>query len=635
MPTDLISDMIKRTSNLLKQGAVEQILEHEKRLNPLQTYYNDILSERIVSNFSTQSAYETAKAFFGKSDIQYAAIDGTMYIRSLFDLLIFFGGAYASTGSIRLNKTSPPTIQYETEAIKKATGISSVVPIYISDIPDIDQTFFSEEQPEEIAINKPLQDSAIINNTTIANRMMSFAEYFLAYQLATDQTKNIHLLLLDRSLSNELANLLYDTSKTNQWKVRCSLLGYKVDNTALDSRDFYLGRHHIQNNELAIPPPRGVYLPFALMSLIQKTGSIQKDQIFQNFRILDDKRRKSVERYIKRLKSDKILVEKNNTYIVSEKYLTTWLRLKKLVDIIGNRIFYGYTETPKHNVLKIQKNGKEYWLTTLDIAFLTLFTFQMLMEECWKRKILLIGVTKDTAARDMKRQLIPIIQRKGLIKNTPSLSMYHNLPNTDRMILQSTSITNHEKVKVPWALSEYDSAFRTMVPVNQPGNDYVLGAIKNRISIEKTFVKTYIQLAQGKKDPLLRSNVLLTDRLTYPRYDIRSDTTLNFWNEFGGAKEPLEVIVYRDRTIPNPIQNLTMTILHAMNPSSIPEAFGHNKPLFIADKIAKWHYGQFKRIADTTATWILNNKKLRKFVFYMSTFRERRTIIEATRRTSN
>jgi hypothetical protein len=77
-----------------------------------------------------------------------------------------------------------------------------------------------------------------------------------------------------------------------------------------------------------------------------------------------------------------------------------------------------------------------------------------------------------------------------------------------------------------------------------------------------------------------------------------------------------------------------MTMLVAMAPSNIPEAFGHNKPLFIADKIAKWNYTQFKYAVDSTAGWILNNHKLRKFVFYMSTFRERRSQIEQTRRDS-
>jgi hypothetical protein len=75
-----------------------------------------------------------------------------------------------------------------------------------------------------------------------------------------------------------------------------------------------------------------------------------------------------------------------------------------------------------------------------------------------------------------------------------------------------------------------------------------------------------------------------------------------------------------------------MTVLVAMAPSNIPEAFGHNKALFIADKIAKWNYNQSKCIVDTTAGWILNNHKLRKFVFYMSTFREKRDSVEAARR---
>jgi len=87
-----------------------------------------------------------------------------------------------------------------------------------------------------------------------------------------------------------------------------------------------------------------------------------------------------------------------------------------------------------------------------------------------------------------------------------------------------------------------------------------------------------------------------------------------------------------NKQVPNRIQNMVMAVLIAMAPSSIPEAFGHNKPLFIADKIAKWNYGQFKCVADTTAAWILNNHKLRRFIFYMSTFRERRATIEAARR---
>jgi hypothetical protein len=283
--------------------------------------------------------------------------------------------------------------------------------------------------------------------------------------------------------------------------------------------------------------------------------------------------------------------------------------------------------------MKIVKDGKEQWLTTLDIAFLTLFALQMLMEECWKKRILLVGVTKDTAARDFKRQLIPIMHSEGLLRTRVDREALMELPNTDRMILQSASIFNLEQIKPPWSLIEYDSAFRTMLADRENRKGYVSGAIRNKIGLEKAFLKTYVQLSVAKSDPMLRSNVLLIDRLAYPEYDGKTESTVRFWNELSdGTREPVDVLLYKDKTVPNKLQNLVMSVLVAMAPANIPEAFGHNKALFIADKVAKWNYGQFKRVVDTTATWILNNHKLRKFVFYMSTFRERRASIEQARR---
>jgi hypothetical protein len=287
------------------------------------------------------------------------------------------------------------------------------------------------------------------------------------------------------------------------------------------------------------------------------------------------------------------------------------------------------------DAMKILKDGKEHWLTTLDIAFLTLFSLQMLMEECWKKRILLVGVTKDTAARDFKRQLVPIMHSEGLLRTRISREELQELPNTDRMILQSASIFNLEQIKPPWSLIEYDSAFRTMLMDRENRKGYVSGAIRNKIGLERAFLKTYVQLSVAKSDPMLRSNVLLVDRLVHPEYDYKAESMVKFWNELSdGTREPVEPLLFKDKAVPNRLQNLMMSVLVAMAPANIPEAFGHNKALFIADKVAKWNYSQFKCVVDTTAVWILNNHKLRKFVFYMSTFRERRASIEQARRDS-
>jgi hypothetical protein len=631
MSLSSLGEAIKRTSDMLKLGASRQISDYEQRFTVIKGLYDKLLSNLTVTKLNPAEACETAKEFFSDSAVRFAGIDGTMYSRPLFDLVIFFGGAYASTGTVTFSEDSMPVIKYDEKAIQQGAGISSVVPVYINEIPDVDQTFFSVEQPEEIVLNKPLRDEAIVSNATIANWIMTFAEFYLAYKLATDLSQNVRLILLDRSLSVERASLLYDTSKRALWKAKSSIIGYKIDDEPVDVNDLTIGRQYVYNHALGLPPARGDHIRYALIHLTRRRGALTEEQIVKHLGITEEMRAKRVKRYIKRLVDAEILADKDKVYSLNPKYATTWKRIRKLVTTLGDRFFFTKAQETT-NLMKIVKDGREHWLTTVDIAFLTLFTLHMLMEECWKRKILLIGITKDTAARDFKRQLIPIMHNEGLLETAISREEFEKLPNTDRMILQSASLSNPEKLTPPWSLIEYDSAFRTMVPDRQNRRGYVSGAIKNRIGIERTFLKTYVQLSQSERDPMLRSNVLLIDRLVYPEYDHKPENVVEFWNEFGGANEPVEVILFIDETVPNRLQNLTMTALAAMAPSNIPEAFGHNKPLFIADKIAKWNYGQFKRVADTTAHWILNNHKLRKFIFYMSTFRERRANIEAARR---
>ena len=633
MSSSFLSRRIKRTSDLLKVGASDQVLEYEERFRSLGSLYDRLLSDFIVSGFSFQGAYETSKEFFGSSKVQFAGVDGTMYSKPLFDLMVFFGGAYAATGTVEFRVDAEPTVEYDSKFMKEGAGVSSVVPIYINEVPDVDQTFFDLEEPGELSVSKPLVDETIINNATIASWIMTFSEYYLAYKLITDPERNIRLLLMDRALSAERASLLYDTSKRELWKAKASLVGYKVDGIPLDVNALAYGRYCIRNRSLGLPPARADYLRYAIIYLLEERESLSLSEMCKILGIKGKRRVRRVERYVEASLKEGYFKKKDSKYSIAPKYVDTWKRLKKLVRTLGDMFFFEEKgEEMSANRMKIRKDGKEHWLTTLDMAFLTLFCLYMIIEECWKRKILLIGLTKDTAARDFKRQLIPILQNEGMLRSSLTTEEFNELPNTDRMILQSVSLFNTEKVKVPWSLVEYDSCFKTMVADKKGRKGYVFGARRNRISLEKTFLKTYVQLSQAAKDPRLRSNVLLTDRLVHPEFDLSSGSVVKLWNEFGATKEPVEALLFKDKKVQNRLQNLVMVTLQSMTSSSIPEAFGHNRPLFIADKVAKWHYSAFSRIAESTREWILNNHKLRKFIFYMSTFRERRARIEAARR---
>ncbi len=628
-----LSDALKRSSNVLRLGASTQVMDYEQRFSSIKSFYEDLLETFIRTDFDGNETFKTAKDFFGSHTVRFAGVDGTMYSRPLFDLVIFFGGAYASTGTVTFSEDGKVTISYDEKTLRQSAGISSVVPVYVNDVPEIDQTFSEAVQSGDINPYRPLTDESIANNATIANWIMTFAEFYLTYKLATDPKQDTRILLLDRSLSIERASLIYDTAKREIWKTKSSLIGYLIDDEPIDANELTISRQCVCNQALELPPPRADYLIYAIVESVKQSGPLTKKQILKELDIADENRIKRVDKYLNRAVKENILAEKNEIYTLNPKYARTMERIRKLVESLGDRFFLNETSTAKTaSVMKILKDGKERWLTTVDVAFLTLLTLHMLMEECWKKRILLIGMTKDTAARDFKRQLIPIMHNEGLLKKTFSREEFEKLPNTDRMILQSASILDPDKIKTPWSLIEYDSAFRTMIPDRQGRKGYVSGAIKNKMSLEKTFLKTYVQLAQAKSDPMLRSNVLLIDRLVYPEYDLKPESILQLRNEFGNAEEPIQAILFRNKNTTNKLQDLVMAVLTAMAPASIPEAFGHNKPLFIADKIAKWNYSQFKCIVDTTASWIVNNHKLRNFVFYMSTFRERRATFEAARR---
>ena len=634
LTTPSLSDTLKHTCDNLRQGATKQVTDYEQRFSTLKGSYDNLLVNVMKSDWSHKQALETAKEFFGTETVHFAGIDGTMYSRLLFDLVIFFGGAYAATGLIKFQEAVQPQVEYDSRTIEQNIGMSSVVPIYINEIPDVDTSFSAREQPAEVNPSKAATDEEIANNSLIANAIMTFSEYYLAYKLAVDPAQNFRVLLMDRSLSTERAALLYETRKTDFWDAKSTLVGYMMGDWKVDRNDFALARQHFCNKALGLPAPRADYLPYAIICLLEEKTTLNIVQICEAFGIADGKRKTRVEKALANLVRKHILTISDDVYALNTQYVSSWEHIKQLTIEVGDRLFSTKTQQKEtSSIMKIVKDAKEHWLTTLDIAFLTLFSLHMLVEECLRKRILLVGITKDTSARDFKRQLVPIMQNEGLLNASLKDATWEALPNTDRMVLQSTSVFNPDKVRPPWSLIEYDSAFRSMIPDLEKGQGFVSGVIKNKIALEKTFLKTYVQLSQAKSDPLLRSNVLLIDRLAYPEFDLKSESILALSNQMSdGTKEPLEVFLYKNSAIPNKMQNLVMTMLIAMAPTNIPEAFGHNKPLFVADKIAKWSFSQFKAIVDSTANWILNNHKLRKFIFYMSTFRERRANIEQARR---
>lgn len=628
METSYLSSQLKRAGHFLKAGALDRISDYSKRFSSASDVYDALLSNLIIQDFSAERARETALKLFGSDRVKFAAVDGTEYARNMFDLIIFFGGAYVSFGSITFHKDTKPSVEHAGKLLEHGRGISSCVPLYVSEVSDVDSTI------DTLDGKKPLDDEAVFDNSRIADWIMAFSEFYLAYRLIVDE--DVRILLMDRTLSGEHSALISDTAHGQRLKEKSGLCGYDLDGQPVRMEEMIYCRHRFINKELELPPPRGDYLRPRLLYELETANSLTLDQLCERLHVEHAECKRRAKKMLEGLEKADRVESVGSSYTLKEEYRNSWERMKKLTRIIGDRLFLDQPLTERPNPMMIMKAGKPTWLTTVDMAFLTLFCLNMIVEECWKKPVLLIGLTKDTAARDFRRQLVKICGRNRLWKLDSSETL-ENMPHTDRMLLQSASVHNYENISIPWALVEYDTAFKTMVPElrkdKKPSRDgFVSGAVQNRVGPERLFLKSYIQLAQAEQDPKLRSNVLLMDRLVYPEFDLNPERVCGLSHEYGGVEEKVKPILFPSKEARNDIQNLVMVMLTAMTSTSIPEAFGHNVPLFIADNVAKWHAREFRRIVETTRDWIRTNPDLREFIFYMSTFRERRAEFESTRR---
>ena len=608
---------------------MDQIDDYQLKFSKVTDFYNYLFKDLIVDKFDFINASYTAKNFFDKDTLHFVAIDGTEYSKPLFDMVIFYAGAYSCDGSIEFSQQDKLKIKYQDRFIDQSIDVSSCIPVYIDKIPEIDHTFHDKDG--KVNLMKPMTEEAIMNNTNIANILMTFSEFYLSYRYAS--TKKYDIILMDRSLSNMYSSLLYDTSNRKIWNVNSSILNYKIDDLPIDINDIVIARHNIIYDKLNLPSPRGDYLRYAIFNLLsQQNQEIDIGQIMKLLKINNDEKiRKRIERYIHRSIEEGIIekAKEGGKYEIVERYKFSWSRVKKLVNIIGEKIF-GENKDP---YILDTDSGKRTLLTTLDLSLLTLFTFYMLIEECWKNKIILIGITKDTAAQEFKNHVIPICLTNNVWTNHDIISDNLNkIPNTDRMLLQALSMLNSDKINVPWSLIEYDSSFVMAIPDFEKRKGYVSGAIKNKITQSQLFLKSFVQLASAGQDEKLRSNVLAIDRLVYPEFDLMLPENSIEMNHEYGSTEKVKFLLFKNNKSKNNLQNLLLIILKSMSGSNMGETFGYNRPLFVADKIAKWHNQEFRKIVDSTSHLIACNKNLKNFVYYMNTFREKRQGFESNRR---
>lgn len=631
-----LKERLKSTGELLLSGARKQIAEYRDKFENLRGVYDKFLSNLYIQYCDSRTDPKFIESFFGKRELSFAGIDGSVHKEEVFDLLIFFAGAYSSYGTVQVQNDGELEVKYEEEYLERGFGVSSILPVYINEIPRIDQTLLQRDSQGVIDDSITFGDSWIVDNSAFADYLMGLAEFYIGYKLVT-QENPVDILIMDRILSAEIASFYAETSEFRiALDKECGLIGSKVDGKEFTYTEWVYARTLVGNNSLGTPPPRGEYLLHRVIcELLSHPGGLDRNELETKLGLDTDARKSRLDKELEQGMKRKGLVEgiitrKGKKFQIHPRYKDIRARTKQLLEETCERLFSEDPSITYEDRFKV--DGR--WLTTNDLSFLSLMSIYFTMEACWRNKTLLVSIAKDTSARDLKRQFLPVYRDLGCISHSFD-EKSKDTPDTDRMILQWVSLHERGKLDVPWAIREYDTAFKTVVPHFEDLKGLVSGARRNQVSLNKTFVKSYFQLCQAVSDVKLRSNVLLYDRLVYPEVDTEEENMLILQHDYLNQPEnpePIEVVVAKSAN--NPMQTFVISMFMKMTSMSIPELFGHLKPLYVADKVAKYYQQQFRGMVQSAGTWLLHRPELREFLFYLSTFRERRSEHERTRRST-
>ena len=86
---------IDRLGSMLRNTASSQIKDYQHRFSSMAGLYDTVFKDLIIDRYNAQQACITAREFFGKDTANFVAIDGTEYSKPMFDMVIFYAGAYS------------------------------------------------------------------------------------------------------------------------------------------------------------------------------------------------------------------------------------------------------------------------------------------------------------------------------------------------------------------------------------------------------------------------------------------------------------------------------------------------------------------------------------------------------------
>lgn len=576
---DLEGAIISEISKIL--GAYKDALDnsqsryedlcHDRAKNAIE-FYNDFFKNLIrpykisvEDPAGRRQNMRLIERFFGTTDIKFGAVDGTMYKDVLEDYMVFFGASYAVRGDISF-RGDPPIIKYQKWSSEQDVSMVAYVPVPFAELGDI---------LEEQFVLTP--DREKVNLTNIQTQIMQLAEVFLLYDLASNATIRPNILLWDQSMSGVMASTEVGSSSI-------SLVGYSFMNRSLSLQDIVIAYSHPYQLNLGVPGCKEFrffnYILARLTSAKKESlSSISKEIGLSEEYIL----KKIAPSLIK--KEIVYFNEKTKELTFNDKYSESWEYSKGLFRHICEKLFKEKDPSSLTYVKKDSEgNLRTTWMSPADLDFLIAIGIRALIELCWKYKIMLIGIVKDSMSRHLSRNYLGVLRDLGKYS-------FHNilLPWTDRTFLEALPYGD-ESLVAPWSTIEFDSVFMTLHAEHVTQTDgttivEIRGVRGDVLTTERLFARSLAQffLLRSKPSPLM-GHVIFVDRLIMPGFDNEKWEEMLIENGNVGKVRPF---IFENNKKDNPSQDISMFLLHTLTKNLFPEMIGYPDPLHKADWGAK------------------------------------------------
>lgn len=577
--------------------------EYEDRLKTyskvLKKRYDESLKNFIVS-FSDEFGDQVkrielknlAERFFGTSDIQFVAIDGSCEKRQSNNFISFYGGAYGSRGKLNLEEPRG-IIKYQRWELNKDVSMVAFVPLP----PDVMQINIDTEENDSITV---MSDSEISQVSSLHTKIMQLAEVYLASSLANaSSVDKPNVILIDNSLGGILANSSFSPRNVN-------LIGGDFDGQSLSMADLQIALAHPFNKQLEVPSTKKFQPHFRLIAeaVWKESSTINsidcKDFPKENFKVAA----KFLSGEVKAGKYD----ESAGDFTFNIDPRVSWKNTLGVFEGICEKIF----RDKRADAITYKLKGKQtrQYLSSSDIKFLIGVGIRGLIETCWRRNILLVGVVKDSMARFFYRNFLGSL----CISNDEDPKEHLSIPLTDRNIMELLPNID-PKINSPWSSIEFDSCFMTLHPDKSSDGKWIIkgyDTTKGETTRPERITLRSICQFFISNDRNIYSHALFVDRITYPNWDDKESSNLNLPTNKWGAIFPF--YFEKDKNISS-LQRLTMYLLTVLVKNHYPEALGYPDPLHQADWGAK---SMKKRIVELlkSSEWAFRSRPLTK------TFRE-------------